>query len=160
MRFAVMALLGAAMVAGSAAGHGQDGDGMDLWAGSCSADSHTADGKVRTLYPCNAVLHMALPGDPGHEMLIFVIKGDAGKQNGVMLSFGGRIDAKGNLQVERIQFTPAVATPMAVGSECVITRAGAAFKRIRCSATASDGSGRSAAIDFTVTGKTEIKGQG
>lgn len=158
MRFAVMALIGATMVSGPAAGRGPVAeDVLDLWGGSCSAESYTADAKGRTPYPCTAMMHIAMAADPGHEQLIFVIKGDPGTRNGVMLSFGGMIDGEGNLQLGRVQFTPGESTSMAPGSACAIAREGAALKRIRCNATASDGSGRSAAIDFAVTGKVELK---
>lgn len=161
MRLAVMALIGAAMLPGAAMGQGPHADDrFDVWNGSCTAASYAADAKGHTPYPCNALLHMAMAADPGHEMLVFVIKGDDGKQNGTMLSFGGMIDAQGNLQVARVQFTPGESTTMGAGSVCVITREGEMLKHVVCNASASDGSGRSAAIDFTATSKSELKTDG
>lgn len=158
MRLAVMAMTGAAMLAAPAMSRARMAeDVFDVWAGGCSADSYIAGAEGRSPYPCNALIRIAMAADPGHEQLVFVIKGDGGKQNGVMLSFGGRIDARGVLQVERVQFRPGESTPMAPDSACLFTREGDAIKRIQCSATASDGGGRSAALDFTATGKAALK---
>lgn len=158
MRLAAMALIGAATMAGPAAAHGPDDHGFDVWSGSCSAGSYTED-TARTPYPCNAVIHVAFPDQPGHEQFIFVIKGDDGKQNGVMLSLGGMIDAHGDLQVANVQFKAGEGIEMKPGSACVITRDGAAFKQIQCNATAGDGSGRSVALDFTVAGRIALDHQ-
>ena len=158
MRFAMVALIGAVTVAGPSAGRGQAAkDAFEVWSGACDAESHTADAKGRTPYPCNAMIRIAMAADPGHEQLIFVVKGDDGQQNGKMLSVGGMIDAKGNLQIQRVQFIPGESTPIAPGGACMITRDGAALKRLRCSATASDDSGRSLALDFAATGQIEMK---
>lgn len=157
MRLAVLALIGVGVMPGSAMGWAPTADVFDVWAGSCSANSQTADAEGRSPYPCNALLRIALAADPGHEQLIFVIKGEDGKQNGVMLSFGGRIDANGVLQVERVQFKPGKSTPMERGSACILTRDGEAIKRVQCNATASNGSGRSATIDFAATGKARLE---
>lgn len=157
MRLAMLALIGVTMVPCAAPAHGTpDDDDMAVWTGSCAAASYIADDAARTAYPCNALLHMKVPADPGHEMLIFIIKGHEGKQDGIMLSFGGRIDASGNLRVAHVQFSPGNGTEVAEGSVCAITREGDALKHIQCSATASDGSGRSAMIDFTATGKEAL----
>jgi hypothetical protein len=158
MRLVVAALIGWAMMVAPAPARGPDDDGFDVWSGSCSAESYAVDA-ARAPYPCNALIHVAFPGQPGHEQLIFVIKGDGGKQNGTMLSLGGMIDAKGDLQVEHIQFKPGEGVETAPGSACAITREGQTFKHSRCSAAASDGSGRSVALDFAVAGKMAMNRQ-
>lgn len=158
MRLAMMALIGAAMLPGASAGRGQAAeDVFEVWGGACDAGSHIADAKGKTPYPCNALIRIAMAADPAHEQLIFVVKGDDGQQNGKMLSVGGMIDGKGNLQIQRVQFTPGESTPIAPGGSCAIAREGAALKRLRCSATASDGSGHSLALDFAATGRVEMQ---
>jgi hypothetical protein len=158
MRFSMTALACAAMVTMPAVGRAMPfDDGFTIWEGQCSAGSYIADapGSGHKPFPCNALIHIEIPGQPGHEQFIFVIKGDEGKQNGVMLGFGGMIDPQGNLQISNVQFQPAEGVEMAAGSACTITRDGAAIKRIQCSATAADGGGRAALIDFTATRKVE-----
>lgn len=80
MRLAVAALIGWAMMAAPAAARGPaDDDGFDVWSGSCSAESYAVD-PAKAPYPCNALIYVACPGQPGHEQLIFVIKGDDGQR--------------------------------------------------------------------------------
>ena len=158
MRLAAMALIGTPVLAGPAfgGGPGAEGDVFDVWSGACSAGSYTADASGRTPYPCTAMMHLAMAAEPGHELLIFVIKGDEGTQNGKMLGVGGMIDSKGDLQVARVQFKPGESTQMQPGAACKITRNGDAIQRVQCSGTASDGSGRALALDFAATGKMDI----